>query len=74
MEDIMITKMITKRAFAPKIKNKILTKWNKLNEGDLETIAGRFNLLSETIQRVYECSPEKAIRECHEFKNANKLA
>ena len=32
--------MITKRAFAPKIKSKILNKWNKLSESDVESISG----------------------------------
>lgn len=66
--------MITKRAFAPKLRNKILSKWNKLSERDIDSIAGRFNLLSEKIQKVYECSQEKAMSECNEFRNANKLA
>jgi len=66
--------MNTKRAFAPKLRNKILSKWNKLSESDLESLSGRFNLLSEKIQEVYECSREKAINECNDFRNANKLA
>lgn len=66
--------MITKRAFAPKIKSKILNKWNKLSESDVESISGRFNLLSEKIQKVYSCSREHAISECNDFRNANKLA
>lgn len=66
--------MITKRAFAPKLKNKILSKWSKLTERDIDSIAGRFNLLAETIQKVYECSEEKAMSECNDFRNANKLA
>lgn len=66
--------MTTKRGFAPKLKNKILSKWNKLSEKDVDSIAGRFNLLSEKIQKVYECSQESAMRECNDFRNANKLA
>jgi uncharacterized protein YjbJ (UPF0337 family) len=66
--------MNTKRAFAPKLKSKILIKWNRLSENDLDSIYGRFNLLSLKIQEVYEYSREKALQECNEFKNSNKLA
>jgi uncharacterized protein YjbJ (UPF0337 family) len=65
--------MIIKRAFAPKIKAKILSKWKKLSEDDLESISGRFNLLSSKIQNIYECSIEKAESECNEFRNAHKI-
>jgi hypothetical protein len=66
--------MNTKRAFAPKLKSKILTRWNRLSESDLESVYGRFNLLSLKIQEVYEYSREKALQECNEFRNSNKLA
>jgi hypothetical protein len=56
------------------MKNKILNKWTKLSESDVESISGRFNLLSEKIQKVYQCSFEKAISECNDFRNANKIA
>jgi hypothetical protein len=65
--------MITKRAFAPKIKTKILTRWKKLSENDIESLSGRLNLLSDKIQKIYNCSTEQAIMECNEFKNSNKL-
>jgi hypothetical protein len=63
-----------KRAFAPKLKAKILKKWNQLTETDVDSIPGSFNLLSKKIQEVYTCSQANAERECSDFRHSNRLA
>jgi hypothetical protein len=65
--------MIIKKAFAPKLRNKILSKWGKLKEKDIDSIEGRFNLLPEIIQRIYNYTSEKANNECNHFKQVNKI-
>jgi hypothetical protein len=64
----------TKRAFAPKIRSKILKKWDKLTESDLEKSTGSFKKLIKKIQETYKINESIAERECLDFKFANKLA
>lgn len=60
-------------AFSPKIKSKIMAKWSKISESDVDAMNGSFEMLSTKIQEKYSYPKVKAERECEDFKKANKL-
>lgn len=59
--------------FGPKIKSKIMAKWNKISESDVDAMNGNLSLLSAKIQDLYSYPKVKAEKECDEFRKANKL-
>jgi hypothetical protein len=59
--------------FSPKIKAKIMSKWSKLSESDVDAMNGNFSMLAAKIQDIYSYPKVKAERECEEFKRANKM-
>ena len=60
-------------AFSPKIKAKIVAKWRKITEGDVDAMNGSFSALSMKTQEAYSYPKVKAEKECEEFKRSNKL-
>jgi uncharacterized protein YjbJ (UPF0337 family) len=64
---------MTTSLFSPKIKAKIMAKWSKINEGDVDAMNGSFEMLASKIQEIYSYPKVKAERECEEFKRSNKL-
>lgn len=60
-------------AFSPKIKSKIMAKWSKISESDVDAMNGSIEMLATKIQEKYSYPKVKAERECEEFKKANKL-
>lgn len=60
-------------AFSPKITSKIMAKWSKISESDVDAMNGSLEMLVSKIQEKYSYPKVKAERECEEFKKANKL-
>jgi uncharacterized protein YjbJ (UPF0337 family) len=60
-------------AFSAKLKDKIMSKWNRITEKDIDTMNGSFEMLATKIQEAYSYPKVKAERECEEFKKANKV-
>jgi uncharacterized protein YjbJ (UPF0337 family) len=60
-------------AFSTKLKDKIMLKWNKINEKDVDAMNGSYEMLASKIQEAYSYPKVKAERECEEFKRANKV-
>lgn len=61
------------QAFSPKIKSKIMSKWSKISETDVDAMNGNFSMLASKIQEIYSYPKAKAEKECEEFKRANKM-
>jgi uncharacterized protein YjbJ (UPF0337 family) len=59
--------------FAPKIVAKIMSKWSKISESDVDAMNGSFEMLSAKIQEAYSYPKAKCDKECADFKRANKL-
>jgi uncharacterized protein YjbJ (UPF0337 family) len=49
------------------LKNKIQSKFGKLNDQDLESLNGHMDKLTRTLQRVYSYDPNRAEQECKAF-------
>ncbi len=49
------------------LKNKIKSKFEKLNEQDLESLNGNMDKLIRTVQRVYSYDQNRAEKECKSF-------
>lgn len=60
-------------AFSPKIVSKIMAKWSKISESDVDGMNGSFEMLSSKIQEAYSYPKAKCEKECADFKRANKL-
>jgi hypothetical protein len=59
--------------FSPKIKSKIMSKWSKISESNVDAMNGSFEMLATQIQEIYSYPKTKADKECLEFKKVNKL-
>ncbi len=56
------------------LKNKIQSKFGKLNEQDLESLNGHMDKLTRTVQRVYNYDPNRAEEECKAFTETLEIS
>ena len=50
------------------LKGKILSKWSKFNDAELESVKGDLNQLAAKIQKTYGIAKDQADRQLDEFK------
>ena len=53
-------------------KGKILAKWGKLTDDELDVIEGKREMLAGKIQEKYGIVKEEAEKQVHEFLNSQK--
>jgi hypothetical protein len=61
------------KPFEPKVKAKIMAKWSKIKETDVDSCNGNWAMLSTKIQEHYSYPKAKCDKECEDFKRSNKL-
>ena len=52
----------------PEVRDLIKMNWDLLDDEDIDSLRGHLDLLSDKIQKVYNCSKERADHEMTEFK------
>lgn len=52
----------------PEVKEMIKMNWDRFEDDEIESLRGHLDLLSDKIQKVYQCSKERADREMMDFK------
>jgi uncharacterized protein YjbJ (UPF0337 family) len=52
----------------PEVRELIKMNWDLIDDEEIDSLKGRLDLLSEKIQKVYDCSKERADREMLDFK------